>query len=186
MATAHYPQVKGNISVFGGAATLSDFNLLLASNESITASLRITIPALNLNNATATLLYTRATGVYVFSISGQFALLDGAVSITSLTLSTGKNATYLAGNCAGVFSGKSVNVTFNLTKPTGNVAGQTSAALLSSTSVSIPSINVRQLANTLVPSVVDQIPSFALDAVFPRLDLVTMAGGMACVCDKIG
>ena len=85
--------------LFDGTCTANAFNLAVGSAaRTLSASLTISCPDAFINGATASLTYDNgAISVVADSI---FSYLDGALTINRITFSSGRNATYIAGEYA--------------------------------------------------------------------------------------
>ncbi|GLC66457.1 hypothetical protein PLESTF_000429600 [Pleodorina starrii] len=135
------------------------------------ASLNMSIPDLGLRDAATILRYTNETDTFSFELTGDLTLLNGVISVKSLNLTVGRNASFVQASCSGLLAGSPASVSFNTTLPRGNAAYGVNRT--TSLSVTVPDVNVGTLLRAAWPAVAEQLPSIVLDVTFPDLRLLS-------------
>ncbi|KAG2491618.1 hypothetical protein HYH03_009989 [Edaphochlamys debaryana] len=139
--------VSGSVPLFGGACTATRLQLLVnTATRNISASMTLTCPDLQITNVVASLTYT--AGNLLVDVVTDVQLLDGAVTITDLRMSTNVRGDYLAASGAGSAMGQACSVAMNLTKVFNATSNRTTRRTLLSTT--LPSANLGKLVSGLL------------------------------------
>ncbi|KAG2482233.1 hypothetical protein HYH03_018817 [Edaphochlamys debaryana] len=139
--------VSGSVPLFGGACTATRLQLLVnTATRNISASMTLTCPDLQITNVVASLTYT--AGNILVDVVTDVQLLDGAVTITDLRMSTNVRGDYLAASGAGSAMGQACSVAMNLTKVFNATSNRTTRRTLLSTT--LPSANLGKLVSGLL------------------------------------
>lgn len=153
--------------MFNGALTASNMVFTIDSTSTLTASM--TVASNHVLNGLATMSY--ANGVLTFSLAGPGTLLDGAVELTDITVTTTKTAAYLQGSCTGRLprANLGATVSFKITKPATSGARPDVAITMG-----LPSVTFGGLASSLWPAASDvQLPDFVNTFAFPTVEVST-------------
>lgn len=167
-------QVTGNVAMFGGSCTASNLVVVIqAGSSSYSASLRLSCPDAGITNVLASLAYNGTTGTITVSATGGVSLLNDAVQVSSMTLSTTLSGEYLAGEATGALAGSTCSVSFNVSKaiPVGATTRKSALAL------AVPNVNFGALASSLWSSIAGGItlPNGFNSITLPKVDIWTPA-----------
>ncbi|GLC59443.1 hypothetical protein PLESTB_001487800 [Pleodorina starrii] len=164
-------RIPSNFSIMDSWATARGMTISDITAGRLKASLNMSIPDLGLRDAATILRYTNETDTFSFELTGDLTLLNGVISVKSLNLTVGRNASFVQASCSGLLAGSPASVSFNTTLPRGNAAYGVNRT--TSLSVTVPDVNVGTLLRAAWPAVAEQLPSIVLDVTFPDLRLLS-------------